>query len=220
MEKLFRVSAKAVWGSGAVLAAIVAVALLVAGCGKTTEGQGPVLLVIQNLTASSGADPGAYSDTLISDVLTYVKVSGGSGTVYVPTRFQDNGRVIMHAQMKDMGRPSAPNSPSPMNQVVIERYHVNYIRADGRNTPGIDVPYGFDGVVTATVGGDSADIVFPIVRASAKTEAPLAALVGGGGAQHISCIAQITFYGHDYYGNAVSVSGSMTVDFADWGDPS
>ena len=26
-------------------------------------------------------------------------------------------------------------------------------RADGRNTPGVDVPYGFDGAVTVTVGG-------------------------------------------------------------------
>ena len=221
MEKPFRVNGKAVWGSGIVLAALLALAAIAAGCGKATEGQAPVFLVIQELAGSSGADPGAFSDTVTSDVLTYVKTTDPGGqTVYVATRFQDLGRVRMHVEMKDIGRPGSPNSPSANNQVVIERYHVTFIRSDGRNTPGVDVPYGFDGMMTGTVGADIGQFIFPLVRASAKTEPPLAALVGGGGAQHISAIAQVTFYGHDYAGNAITVAGALTVDFADWGDPS
>ena len=221
MEKPFRVSGKAVWGSGVILA-VVALVLLVAGCGKATEGQGPVFLVLQELVAASGAEPGQYSETLSSDVLTYVKATDPAtgNESAVATRFQDNGRATLHVEMKDIGRPGSPNTPSTNNQVVIERYHVNYIRADGRNTPGVDVPYGFDGMMTGTIGADNGQFTFPLVRASAKLEPPLAALAGGGGAQHISCIAQITFYGHDIAGNAVSVTGSLTVDFADWGDPS
>ncbi len=219
MEKPFRVNGKAVWGSGVVLATLAALALITTGCGKATESQAPVFLVIQDLAGSSGADPGTFSNTVISDVLTYVKVTNGGNTAYVATRFQDVGRVDMHVELKDIGRPTSPNTPTSNNQVIVERYHVTYIRADGRNTPGVDVPYGFDGSISGTVGAENSQFIFPLVRASAKLEPPLAALVGGGGAQHISCIAQITFYGHDYAGNSISVSGSLTVDFADWGDP-
>ena len=50
---------------------------------------------------------------------------------------------------------------------------MRYIRADGRNTPGVDVPYGFDGALTATVSG-STTVGFELVRHIAKEEAPLA----------------------------------------------
>jgi hypothetical protein len=33
-------------------------------------------------------------------------------------------------------------------------------------------------------------------------------------------MAEITFYGQDQNGNSVSVTGSISVNFADWGDPS
>jgi len=59
-----------------------------------------------------------------------------------------------------------------------------------------------------------------LVRAQAKLEAPLRALRGGGSAIVISTIAEITFYGSDQNGNKVSVTGSISVNFADWGDPS
>ena len=51
-----------------------------------------------------------------------------------------------------------------------------FIRADGRNTPGVDVPYGFDGAFTATVSGGEPTVGFELVRHIAKEEAPLAAL--------------------------------------------
>lgn len=212
MDNAVRVKCKAVWGSSVLAAAIAALALLAtSGCGKATEGHSPAYLVVDELVAASGAEPDKFSNTLISDVLTVV-----NGT---PTVFQDNGRVTLHVALKDIGGPGSPNTPSANNRIVVERYHVTYIRADGRNTPGVDVPYGFDGMVTGTISESSSQLIFPMVRAAAKAEAPLAALIGGGGAQHISCFAQITFYGHDIAGNAVSVQGQMTVDFADWGDP-
>jgi hypothetical protein len=43
--------------------------------------------------------------------------------------------------------------------------------------------------------------------------------VGQGGAFAISTIADVTFYGTDQTGNDVSVTGSISVNFADWGDP-
>jgi hypothetical protein len=61
---------------------------------------------------------------------------------------------------------------------------------------------------------------FNLVRIQSKEEAPLQALAGGGGANVISTIARITFYGRDQAGREVSVTGQIGVNFADWGDPS
>ena len=72
----------------------------------------------------------------------------------------------------------------------------------------------------AVVTGASRGLGFELVRHQAKEEAPLKALANGGGSINISTIAQITFYGRDQAGNDVSVTGSITVDFADFGDPS
>jgi len=74
--------------------------------------------------------------------------------------------------------------------------------------------------MTVTVTDTSATGNFNLVRVQAKQEAPLQALSGGGGANAISTIAEITFYGTDQAGRAVSVTGRMGVNFADWGDPS
>jgi hypothetical protein len=84
----------------------------------------------------------------------------------------------------------------------------------------VDVPYGFDGAATGTFDANGATLSFVIVRAQAKLEAPLKALRGGGGDIVISTIAEITFYGRDQNGNDTSVTGMMSVNFADWGDPS
>ena len=53
----------------------------------------------------------------------------------------------------------------------------------------------------------------------AKAEPPLKSLQGQGGANVISTIADVTFYGKDQTGNDVAVKGSISVNFADWGDP-
>jgi len=80
------------------------------------------------------------------------------------------------------------------------------------------VPYSFDGGVTFTVTESPSSAVFVLVRAQAKLEPPLISLRGAGGQIAISTIAQVTFYGRDQVGNDVSVSGSIGVNFADWGD--
>jgi hypothetical protein len=76
------------------------------------------------------------------------------------------------------------------------------------------------GTRTFTVADGKASGTFVLVRAQAKLEPPLISLRGGGGQIAISTIAQVTFYGRDQTGNDVSVSGSIGVNFADWGDPS
>lgn len=201
----------------------IAVAVLCAAsmsCGDVVRtGRAPVILVIDNLTGGNGAKSGEQSSTVESDVLTYVNATVNGQQVKVPTVFEDPGQVQMHTILKDEGTPGFPSSPTPLQAVTITRYHIAYKRADGRNTPGVDVPYAFDGAITFTVDSDGGTSGFTLVRVQAKLEAPLKALIGAGGGNVISTIAEVTFYGKDQAGNAISVTGWITVTFADWGDP-
>lgn len=204
--------------AGAGLAVFVALAS--ASCGDAArQGRSPAYLVIDSLSAASGAEPDELGHTLDSDVVTNVKVTQGDQTYLVPTYFEDGGELQAHIAMKDVGPEISPTEPSDNNLITINRYHVRFIRADGRNTPGVDVPYAFDGAATATFGAGTSTLSFVIVRAQAKSEAPLLAMRGMGGAQIISTIAEVTFYGKDQAGNAVTATGQISVNFADWGDP-
>ena len=176
--------------------------LLAGSCGTVVrQGRGASYLIIDVLTGT-GSTPG----TLQSDVLT-------KGSV-----FEDNGQAILRMALKDITTPSGPTSN---NEITITSYRVTFTRADGRNTPGVDVPYAFDGAATGTVKvGNTMTLQFVLVRAQAKLEAPLSALRGMGGAVIISTIAEVTFYGHDQAGNQVSVAGTISVNFADWADAS
>ena len=70
------------------------------------------------------------------------------------------------------------------------------------------------------MGEQATSAVFTIVRVQAKLEAPLSTLAGyNGGALVISTIADVTFFGKDQTGRDVTVSGSMSINFADWADP-
>ena len=122
----------------------------------------------------------------------------------------------MTAAMRDVTNPTGPTSN---NAITVNRYRVTSRRSDGRNTPGVDVPYAFDGAVTFTVTpGDEQTVPFNLVRVQAKAEAPLSALRGNGGAMVISTLADVTFYGRDQAGRDVSVTGTIGVNFADWAD--
>jgi hypothetical protein len=200
-------------------AAAVAVSALLftTSCGdKVLQGKGSSYLIVSLLEAASGAKTATFSTFRHSDAVTNIKQTVGTTTVLVPTVYEDLGQVTLRLAMKD---PTNPTAPTDTNSITVERYHVDYIRSDGRNTQGVDVPYSFDGAVTGNVSTAGTALVFVLVRAQAKLEAPLMALRGNGGAQVISTIAQVTFYGHDQAGNAVSVTGTISVNFADWGDP-
>jgi hypothetical protein len=178
-----------------------------ASCGTAVrQGRGSSYLVIDALEGARGGETaGEPSFVLESDVIT-------KGTVY-----EDAGHVTLRASMKD---PLNPAGATTTNEITITSYHVSFTRADGLNTPGVDLPYGFDSAATATVKVDSAiPVQFVLVRVQAKLEPPLMALRGTGGKMVISTIAQVTFYGHDQAGNQVSVTGTIGVNFADWGDP-
>jgi hypothetical protein len=180
---------------------------LLASChSNVTQGRTPVYLVIDKLEGASVTKAGAvgtFSSILQSDVLTHGSV------------FEDPGRVTMHIDPRDISL-----APTANNSVTINHYRVEFRRTDGRKTPGVDVPYAFEGAVTFTVTpGTGGAAGFVLVRVQAKLEPPLITLAGGGGLIVISTIADVTFYGRDQTGTDVSVTGSISVNFADWADP-
>jgi hypothetical protein len=199
---------KAVWSAG-VRVAVGAALVAATSCGDLTrQGTSPAYLIISALEGASGADPSSFGTTVASDVIT-VKDD-------IPTFFSDPGRVTFGLGLKDPGPAASPETPTQNNFITVNRVHVRYVRADGHNTEGVDVPYEFDDAFTVTVSG-STTAGFTLVRNQAKQEAPLKALRVNPIA--VSTIAQVTFYGHDQTGREVSVSGNIGVTFADFGDP-
>lgn len=194
------------------------IALAAAGvsCGDVVrQGRSPSILVINSLQGAPGGGHGVntFGGTLFSDVIVLLTSPAPcSPESPCPTVFSDSGQVVLSLAMKD---PSV--APSSNNQVTINRYVVNYRRNDGRNTPGVDVPFPFDGAVTATVGTTgNATVSFEIVRHQAKESGPLVQLISSGNI--ITTIADVTFYGKDQVGNDVSVTGSMVIEFGNFGD--
>ena len=211
MSRLFRRVSLA----GAALAAIV-----LPGCEATRHNDASsAYLIIDSLQAASGAKPDAFGGTLASDVLTKVKRDIDGKQQLVDTVFDDVAKVTLSLAMKDPGVSGTPTAPATANFITLTRYHVKFLRSDGRNTEGVDVPYAFDGAVTVTVGSGTSIAAMTLVRIQAKNEAPLRSLIGGNGAYTISTIAEVTLYGTDQAGHQVSVTGMISVNFADWGDP-
>lgn len=174
------------------------------GCGSEMlrTGRAPVFLVIDSLGGGTeGLAP------FLSDV--------------GPTVFNDVGVAQIRAESKDQsGALLGPGAvTTPINDVTITRYRVSFRRSDGRNTPGVDVPYGFDGGVSRTITvGEAATVNFDLVRHAAKLEPPLRNLNNQGGQLVISTVAEVTFFGRDQNGNEVSVTGLLDVTFGDFPD--
>jgi hypothetical protein len=194
---------KAVWGARIRLAAALGCAVAVSSCGNLTrQGQAPSYLVMTSLEGPAGAP-------VQSDVLHVDEQTGATSIA------ADPGQAVFQLALKDPGPSTSPNTPSPNNSITLTQYHVQYVRSDGHNSQGVDVPFAFDGGLNVTVAGN-ATVAFTLVRVQAKQEAPLRALAFGGGENSITTVAQVTFFGHDQTGNEVSVSGNLEVTFSDF----
>ena len=192
---------------------LAAMAVALPGCTKQQmQGQASSYLIVSQLVAVAGTlGAGAEGDetnVLDSDV----SIQGSA--------ISDMGRVAFILGMKDPGSAGTPTTPTSANFITVNRYNVRFVRSDNRNTAGVDVPHGFDGAATGTVTDAGGEIAFVLVRAQAKLESPLMALRNLGGAGIISTIAEVTFYGTDQAGRAVSVKALIGVNFADFADPS
>ena len=193
-------STRHLWSNAARLVVVVASLVPLVGCGSEMlrTGRAPVYMVINNITTEAGGGGGA-SGSLLSDVQPV---------------FNDIASVSIGVEAKN---PTVETTG--LNAVTLTRYRVVYRRTDGRNTPGVDVPYGFDGGLGLTIpAGGTGTANFDVVRHQAKLEPPLKNLTGLGGQIFISTIAEITFYGHDQNGNEVAVTGRVDIQFADFAD--
>lgn len=189
------------WPLRTTLAVLVLAGLSLSGC--TPEPK--TILVVESISAIDSK--GDAVGDLFSDVCT--------GSPYSCTVVNDNALVTMSARAEN-----PYTDVSTFGDIVIDRYRVTYVRADGRNTPGTDVPYSFDGAINFRVPvGVPAGQPFMVVRQQAKLEPPLRDLARGGGSLLISVIAQIDFYGRNIVTDrAVSARASLNITFADFGD--
>jgi hypothetical protein len=202
---------KVVWGARVRLAGVLLLLIASTSCGQLTrQGTSSSYLIIMGMEAASGAEDTEFRSFLLSDVVTVV--DGASGI------YNDPGRVTFSLALKDAGSAAAPSTPTQANWITVERYHVKFVRADGRDKQGEDVPYEFDGAMGVTVSGGEVEGGFNLVRHTAKMEAPLGALARS--SVIISTLAEVTFYGHDQTGRAVSAVGHIQVEFGNFADPS
>src|SRR5262245_12381525 len=198
------------------LAAIIAAST---SCGDVVrQGRAPVMLVIDTLQAAQGNRQTTLVANLLSDVITNITTPAPCTTDNpCPTVFNDVGSAQLRLVLKDPGPPGSLTQPTSNNDVTISRIHIKYVRSDGRNVQGVDVPFEWDSASTATItGGAAATVGFELVRHVAKEESPLIQLRSN--PSTINTITEITFYGRDQVGNEISVTGRMQINFGNFGD--
>lgn len=190
-------------------------ALALAGCTPdfVEENESNVILRIVKITATAGGAAAAEeSDFLLSDV---------------SRTFNDNAIIEFEALPKNQN-PGAV--VGVVNDVFLERYEVRFVRSDGRNQEGVDVPFRFAGAMATLIpagGRGSAAVI--VVRHQAKLEPPLLNMVGivfpfprtfGFPAEGIVYMtAEMTFHGRTTSGKGVRAAGRLNVGFADFADP-
>lgn len=191
------------------ITAILTVIFLLLSCNPIEdETQSDSILILQNLT---GTDiEGNEVNFLQSDV---VSVDSDTELSYVAA---DAAEASFTAKLMD---PTTTLTSSLYNNIIITRYTVAYVRSDGKNTEGVEVPYSFEGSLSTLIEIDSTvDVSFIIVREVAKLEPPLINLREGRGEGTIEITAKVDFYGHDITNNKVKATGYLTIFFANYID--
>jgi hypothetical protein len=171
------------------------------------------IVVIENMQGAAGGPTGAATDDLLSDICS--NDSFTEGTCIVAPDF---GVVEISVTLKNQDQVTT----SFFNDVTFRTYRVTFVRADGRNAPGVDVPFPFDGAANFTVKIDAGTTTraFILVRDQAKLEAPLRNLAFNGGSVVLSVIAEIEFFGTDGAGREISAKSFLNIHFADFANES
>lgn len=191
----------------AALAAIGLVASAACSTGGPASSRSSYELVIERIEAPADTAGDSRRTFVESDVVT------GGAVV------QDTARATLRLAARDPAGTASPAAPTPAVFATVDRYRVRYVRADGRNEPGVDVPHPWDGALTLHVSPAGESGEFVLVRAAAKVEPPLVRLRDGGGDVVIHTLAHVTFHGRDRGGARIEATGAIGVDFADWADP-
>ncbi len=187
------------------IAVILTAFLVLSSCNPVEDdSRSASLLIIDKIQGQDAR--GANADFLQSDVLL------DDGSVR-----SDSIQVTLRAETVD---PDPLLGTSSYNDIILTRYLVSFTRTDGRNTPGEDVPYPFEGSLNAVVStsGATSRIILLLVREVAKLEPPLIRLVDVGAEVVLACTAKIELYGHDLANRSVKATGYLTVYFANYAD--
>jgi hypothetical protein len=200
---------------------VAGLALSLAGCvpNWARENETGLLMTVADVTGIEGGEGGSGQEgaVLFSDVSSL---------------FNDDARVTVQLFRKN---PDV-SFTGPLEAVRLESYQVRYLRSDGRNVEGLDVPNRVTGSLNSVVipspsGSDvnEVDLVVNIVRHQAKLESPLRNLVGVflsptrsiifASEGVITTSAEITIFGRQVTtGEVLRATGRLQVTFADFAD--
>jgi hypothetical protein len=196
---------------------VIAAGLLSSSCvpAFVQDSEAEVIMRIIGLRGVPGSEEQDDADFLISDTCCAI--------------FNDNIIITLDSVLKN------PNNPTvnAFSDITLERYEVRYLRSDGRNVEGVDVPFHITGPVASRlleVGGTT-EVAVIGVRHQAKLEPPLKNLEGKfsndsgtaitgiitSGAGFITTIGEVTVHGRTTSGQAVRAVGRIQIVFADFG---
>ena len=186
---------------------LAALALLAWACNPVeNDSTSPSMIVIEGIRGTDSE--GNEADFLQSDV---IKVDSQTSATSITA---DIALATLRATMLD---PKPISGVSQWSDITVTRYVVSYSRADGKSSPGVDVPYPFEGALSFLLKNNvSTEIGIVVVREVAKAEPPLVNLVANRAEGVIQCRAQIDFYGQDMTGKKVKATGYLTVFFANY----
>lgn len=175
---------------------VLGMAMMLSGCGQpdyVTDSQASVLLLVVDINEGAVLDSdvrlGADSNLICPD------------TVPITLTVRNKNPTVAGGSAGD---------------VLLKQYEVRYVRSDGRELEGTDVPHTVSGGLASSVLVDNTvTIPIEVVRRQAKLEPPLAGITGF---DIVTMIAEITVAGNTVSGNTVSASGRLQIDFANYGD--
>ena len=128
----------------------------------------------------------------------------------------DAAKATLSASTLD---PDPKLGVSSYEDVQVTRYVVSYIRPDGKNVQGKDVPYSFEGNLSVLVRiGQASTASIVVVREVAKQEPPLVNLQNADRGDVLNMTIRVDFYGHDMANRAVQATGYLPVFFANYGN--
>jgi hypothetical protein len=189
---------------------LIIAALFLASCAASEkDSTSGSFLVINSLTGNDLEGlPG--STTVFSDVLTAGSIINDNGVAEVTT--------LTYNPLPD----SPEHDITYYMNVVVDQIDVEFLRTDGRNVEGVDVPYRFTQPMNQLVAVDeTVEIPFVLIRHVAKLEAPLLALRDITSQSYIlQLVAKVTVHGKDLGGHRVApVTSYLTVWCANFADP-
>jgi hypothetical protein len=193
-------------------AVIAALALAPMGCTPdfVENSEADVILRIIRITGDPGSDDQDAGDVLFSDVCCAI--------------INDNLQVEVESIFKN------PNLiiGGVFNDITLERYELRYLRSDGRNVEGVDVPFTISSAMSSlqVISPGNASVSIVGVRHQAKLEPPLKNLEGvflgdSGrfvfpGAGVLTTTGELTIHGRTTSGKAVVATGRIQIVFADF----